>query len=67
MADSQGTPNAIGGSSIESKDVPTATGENVGGLIVGPAAKNLAYKNGGKVKESSKISTHAKNKSSPNW
>jgi len=68
MAPSQGTPNAIGGPSIEESDVPRANGQNVGGLIVGSAGQNTAYKNGGKVNLSScKVSTHEKSKSSPNW
>lgn len=68
MADPQGTPNAIGGPSAEGKDVPVASGENVGGLIAGPAAQNNAYKRGGKVSLSNcKVSTYQKNKSSPNW
>jgi hypothetical protein len=68
MAEQQGTPNAIGGSSIEQSDVPRANGENVGGLIVGPAGQNTAYKKGGKVNLSNcKVSTHQKSKSSPNW
>lgn len=66
MADPQGTPNAIGGSSTEESDVPQANGENVGGLIV--AGQNNTYKKGGKVSLSNcKVSTHQKNKSSPNW
>jgi len=68
MVEQQGTPNAIGGSSIEQSDVPRANGENVGGLIVGPAGQNNAYKNGGKVNlNDCKVSTHQKSKSSPNW
>lgn len=68
MADPLGTPGAIGGPSAEGKDVPVVNGENVGGLIAGPAAQNNAYKRGGKVSlTSSKISTHTKNKSTPGW
>ena len=64
MTPAQGTPNAIGGPSIEESDVPRATGENVGGLIV--AGQNNAYKKGGEVKTCN-MTSHEKNKSSPNW
>jgi len=68
MADPQGTPNAIGGSSTEESDVPRADGQNVGGLIVGPAGQNVSYKKGGKVSlNDCKVTTHQKSKSSPNW
>jgi hypothetical protein len=66
MAPAQGTPNAIGGSSIEESDVPRATGENVGGLIL--AGQNNPYKKGGKVSlKTCKVKTHQKSKSSPSW
>jgi hypothetical protein len=68
MAEQQGTPNAIGGSSIEESDVPRANGQNVGGLIVDQDKQFSAYKNGGKVNlNDCKVSTHQKSKSSPNW
>ena len=68
MADPQGTPNAIGGPSMEESDVPKANGQNVGGLIAGQDNQFSAYKKGGKVSlNDCKVSTHQKNKSSPNW
>jgi hypothetical protein len=68
MAEQQGTPNAIGGSSIEGSDVPRANGQNVGGLIVDQDKQFSAYKKGGKVNlNDCKVSTHQKSKSSPNW
>jgi hypothetical protein len=66
MNQPQGTPNAIGGFSTEESDVPRATGENVGGLIL--SGQKDGYKQGGKVSlNDCKVKTHQKNKSSPNW
>lgn len=68
MVDQQGNSNTIGGLTSEESDEPSANGQDVDSLIVGQDKEFSAYKQGGKVNLSNcKVSTHEKNKSSPNW
>ena len=65
MAEQLGTSDAIGGASSEATDVPIPSGQKIGGII---GSADAGYKQGGKVDlKDCKVSTHLKNKSSPNW
>ena len=63
MNEPQGSTNSIGGTPAEASDVPVSTNESMGGVI---GSNEANYKKGGEVKTCS-MTSHEKNKSSPNW
>ena len=63
MNEPQGSTNSIGGTPVEASDVPVSTNESMGGVI---GSADAGYKKGGEVKTCN-MTSHEKNKSSPNW
>ena len=63
MEEPIGSSDAIGGPAAEADDVPVSTNESMGGVI---GSNDAGYKKGGAVKTCN-MTTHEKNKSSPNW
>jgi hypothetical protein len=67
MQEQLGSANAIGGPAEEASDVPVSPSQSSGG-VVGPVGDDAGYKKGGKISlKDCKVTTHQKNKSSPNW
>jgi hypothetical protein len=65
MEEPIGSSDAIGGPAAEADDVPVSPSEMAGG-VVGPVGADAGYIKGGEVKTCS-MTSHEKNKSSPNW
>ena len=63
MEEPLGDANAIGGPAVEASDVPVSPNESSGGVI---GSADAGYKKGGEVKTCN-MTSHEKNKSSPNW
>ena len=63
MEEPIGSSDAIGGPAAEADDVPVSPSESSGGVI---GSADAGYKKGGEVKTCN-MTSHEKNKSSPNW